>query len=263
MISAGFLSWEGYGGLAKLNSARFGINEPRFYRFWGKGGGLFSFEAKAKETDLYIRASKNLKKEAIESIIRHRKPIEDFIRLNPEFEKTLAPYPICDDMAPIVKEMVLAAEKVGVGPMAAVAGAVAEFVGRDLLKFCEEVIVENGGDIFIKVKKTINVGIYAADSPFTQRLSLKILPKETPIGICTSSGTVGPSLSFGTSDATVALSKSASLADACATAIGNLIKDETDIQKALGYAKAIEGLYGVVIIKGKKMGAWGNVRFSR
>ncbi|MCM8782571.1 MAG: UPF0280 family protein [Candidatus Omnitrophica bacterium] len=244
-------------------SNRFGIAQARFYRFWIKNKTLISFEAKVKETDLYIRASKDLQREAIDLIKRHRKPIEDFIGLNPAFEKTLVPYPLSIDMEPIIKDMVVATKKVNVGPMAAVAGAIAEYVGYDLLGQCEEVIVENGGDIFIKVKRPIKIGIYAADSPFTQRLVLKIEPEETPIGVCTSSGIVGPSLSFGLADAAIALSKSTSLADACATAIGNLIKTEDDIPKALEYAKGIDGLYGVVLIKGKKMGAWGNVKFLR
>lgn len=242
---------------------KFGINQPRFYRLWIKEGDFFSFEVKIKETDLHIRASMDLKKEALESIKRHRKPIENFIKLYPEFKKTLVPYPLSKDMAPIVKNMVLATEKVGVGPMAAVAGAIAEYVGWDLLKQCQEVIVENGGDIFIKVKRPIKIGIYAADSPFTNKLAFEIKPEETPLGICTSSGTVGPSLSFGRADAAIAFCKSATLADACATAIGNLIKDKTDIPKAIEYAKGINGLYGAVLIKGKKMGAWGNVRFTQ
>lgn len=166
-------------------------------------------------------------------------------------------------MAPIIMEMVDSCAKVGVGPMASVAGAVAEYVGRDLLVSCDEVIVENGGDIFIKVDRVIKVGVYAADSPFTGKISIEIDPQDTPLGICTSSGTVGPSLSFGTSDATIVLASSAAFSDACATAIGNLIKEESDIPAAVEYARSIEGLYGVALIKGKKMGAWGKIRFSQ
>lgn len=241
---------------------KFGIDQPRFYRFWARQKYLFSFEAKVKETDLYIRAPLDLKDEAIASINRHRGPIEDFINKNPDFQKTLEPYPFSEDMAPIIKDMVLATKKVGVGPMAAVAGAVAEYVGRDLLERCDEVIVENGGDIFLKVKRPIRIGIYAADSAFTKKISLEIRPKETPIGVCASSGTVGPSLSFGNADAAITLAASAAFADACATAVGNLVKQSSDIPKALEYAKGIDGLYGVVLIKGKKMGAWGKVKFS-
>lgn len=244
-----------------MEDIRFGVDQPRFYRFWMKKDDLASFDARVKETDLHIRASADLKREAIDSIKRHRGPLEEFIRVNPEFEKTLKPYPLKKGMAPIIRDMVLATKKVGVGPMAAVAGAVADYVGRDLLKKSKEIIVENGGDIFIKVKRPIKVGIYAADSPFTNKLSFEIGPGQTPLGVCTSSGTVGPSLSFGSSDATIILARTATFADACATAVGNLIKDESSIDRAIEYAKHIAGLYGVVVIKGKKLGVWGKVRF--
>jgi ApbE superfamily uncharacterized protein (UPF0280 family) len=244
-----------------MRDIKFGVNQPRFYRFWMKKDDLVSFEAGIKETDLYIRASSGLKKEALKAIERCRRPLEKFIKIHPDFEKTLTPYPLSKGMAPIIRNMVLAARRVGVGPMAAVAGAVADYVGRDLLKKCPEVIVENGGDIFIKIKRPIKIGIYAADSPFSSKLSFEIDPGQTPLGVCTSSGTVGPSLSFGSSDATIILAKTATFADACATAVGNLVKDESSIDKAIGYAKRIRGLQGVVIIKGKKLGVWGKVRF--
>ena len=245
-----------------MGEPRFGINKPRFYRYWVKEDDLVRFEAKVRETDLYISASAPLEKEAVRAIERHRKPIEDFNKAHPEFQKTLKAYPPTETMAPIVYDMAAAAAKVGVGPMAAIAGAIADYVGADLLKQCEEVIVENGGDIFIKVQRPLTIGIYAGDSPFTGKLALQIRPEETPLGICTSSGTVGPSLSFGTSDATVILAKTATFADACATAVGNIVKDEAAIEKAIERARDIDGIYGVVIIKGKKIGAWGNVRFA-
>jgi uncharacterized protein len=244
-----------------MRDIEFGVNQPRFYRFWIKEDDFSSFEVKVGETDLHIKASKSLKTAALASVKRHRKPIEDTIRADPEFGTTLAPYPLSKAMKPIVKGMVVAARKVGVGPMAAVAGAIAEYVGKDLLENCDEVIVENGGDVFIQVKRRIRIGIYAGPSPFTKRLAFDIKPEETPLGVCTSSGTVGPSLSLGASDATIALAKSTAFADACATAIGNLIKDENDIPGAIEYAKGIKGLYGLVLIKGKKLGAWGKVRF--
>ncbi|MDD5449482.1 MAG: UPF0280 family protein [Candidatus Omnitrophica bacterium] len=245
-----------------MRKIKFGVNQPRFYRFWMKQDTLFAFEAKVKETDLYIRADRELKKEAKDSIKRHRAPIEDFIRKNPGFQKTLKPYPVSRSMPPIIKDMAKAAEKAGVGPMAAVAGAIAEYVGRDLLKKCKEVIVENGGDIFIKVKRPVKIGIYAADSPFTNRLALKFEGRQTLLGVCASSGTVGPSLSFGKSDASIVIARSAVLADACATAAGNMIKKESDIPRAIKRAKKIAGIYGLVLIKGRSIGAWGKVKFD-
>ena len=153
----------------------------------------------------------------------------------PDLLTALVPFPVGDDAPAIARAMAEAAAKVNVGPMAAVAGAFAEFVGRDLLKYSPEVIVENGGDIFLKSTKSRLVGVYAGeDSPLTGQVALKIEPLDTPLGVCTSSGTVGHSLSFGKADAVVALSRSTALADAAATAIGNIVKAETDVQKALG-----------------------------
>jgi len=168
---------------------KFGINESRFYRLWTKGASFVSFEAKIKETDLYISACLDLSEQAIASIKRHRGPVEDYVRLHPDFQKTLVPYPLSPKMSPIIKTMVLSTKKAGVGPMAAVAGAIAEYVGRDLLKECDEVIVENGGDIFVSVKRPIKIGIYAGDSPYTGKLCLDVAPDEGPLGICASSGT--------------------------------------------------------------------------
>jgi len=242
--------------------ADFGLDQPRFYRLWGKADALVSFEAKYKETDLYIKCSKDLKKESLDSIKRHRHALEEFIKKHPKYKEALTPYPISADMAPIVREMARAAGRVGVGPMAAVAGAVAQYVGMDLLKRSDEVIVENGGDIFLKVKRDIKIGIFAADSPFTKKIAIQIRGTETPLGICTSSGTVGPSLSLGKSDAAIVLSKSTIFADACATAAGNMIKEKSDIEEVIEYAKGLEDIYGIILIKQDKMGVWGTVTLS-
>jgi hypothetical protein len=144
--------------------------------------------------------------------------------------------------------------------MAAVAGAIAEAVGKDLLAFSPEVIVENGGDIFLKISRKRLVGICAGQSSLTNKIALEIMPGETPLGICTSSGTMGHSLSLGSADAVIVLSPSTSLADAAATALGNVVKTADDIPQAIEKAQSIEGLRGVVIIVDDKMGVWGKVR---
>jgi hypothetical protein len=144
--------------------------------------------------------------------------------------------------------------------MAAVAGAVAEFVGRELLEFSPEIIVENGGDIFLKINRKRIVGIYAGDSPLTGKLGLEINPQDTPLGVCTSSGTVGHSLSFGKADAVVVMAGSATLADAAATAICNKVKKPDDINGAIEIGRNIAGLKGIVIIIGSSIGVWGDVK---
>ena len=237
--------------------------QPRYYRDWSKDRDLVSFNVMIKETDLYIRARRHLRDKALEIVQRQRTLLENYITRHPGFLTALEPFPVGDDAPAIARAMEAAGEKVGVGPMAAVAGAFAEFVGRELLRFSAEVIVENGGDIFLKTEKKRLVGIYAGESPYTGKIALQIKPADTPLGVCTSSGTVGHSLSFGKADAVIVLSPSTALADAAATAIGNIVKEETDIQKALDFARGVAGLLGVAVIINDKMGVWGKINLIR
>lgn len=223
---------------------------------------LVTFQVQVKETDLFVAAERNLYREALEAVLKYRNDLENFIQGSSFFKTSLAPFEVSDTAPLIVKEMALAAKKVNVGPMAAVAGAVAEFVGKDLLKYSEEVIVENGGDIFLKTLKPRKIAIYAGDSPLSNRIAIEIKPEQTPLGICTSAGTLGHSLSFGKADAVVVLSKSASLADAAATAIGNRVQEADDIEKGIVFAKGIKGISGVVIIKDDKIGIWGEIKIE-
>ena len=236
--------------------------QPRTYRHWIKDEDLVSFHVVARETDLYLRAQSNLKRETLRAIRECRSPLEQYIERYPAFLTALEPFPVAEDAPEMVREMAEAAQKVGVGPMAAVAGAIAQGVGRKLMVFSQEVILENGGDIFLNILKRRLVGVYAAESPFTGKLALQVEPEETPLGICTSSGTVGHSLSFGRADAVIVLSPSAALADAVATAIGNTVKDAADIPQGIEFAQSIEGLSGVLIIAGDEMGVWGKVKIS-
>ena len=234
--------------------------EPRTYRHWVKDEGLISFNVVVKETDLYIRALTNLRRKAYKLVLKYRSMMEEYIARNPSFLTSLKPLTVGKDAPCIIKEMARAASKAGVGPMASVAGAVAEFVGKELLALSPEIIVENGGDIFLRSLRKRMIGIYAGKSPLTGKIGLEINAEDTPLGICTSSGTVGHSLSFGQADAVIVLSKSATLADAAATAIGNLIVQPDDIPRGIELAKGIEGLKGVLIIKDDKLGLWGEVR---
>jgi len=237
--------------------------EPRHYRLWTKDKDLVSFNVVVKETDLFIHAKSNLKKKALEVVLKQRALLEGYIARHPKFAATLEPFCVGDDAPHIVKQMAEAAEKVGVGPMAAVAGALAEFVGKELLEFSPEVIVENGGDIFLKSLDSKLVGIYTGKPPYSGKIALKIEPGETPVGVCTSSGTVGHSLSFGKADAVIVISSSTPLADAAATAIGNLVTEEGDLDRGIEFARGIEGLSGVAIIKDDRMALWGQVKIVR
>ena len=237
--------------------------EPRTYRHWVKDKDLVSFNVVVKETDLYIRATTNLKRKALRLVLKYRDALERYIERHPSFLTSLEPIAVGDDAPHIVSEMAEAATKAGVGPMASVAGAIAEFVGSQLLAFSPEIIIENGGDIYLRSLKKRLIGIYAGKSPLTGKIGLEIDGQDTPMGICTSSGTVGHSLSFGKADAVVVLSQSATLADAAATAIGNLIIQPSDIPGGIEFAQSIDGLKGVVIIKDDKVGLWGEVKICQ
>jgi ApbE superfamily uncharacterized protein (UPF0280 family) len=210
-----------------------------------------------KETDLYILAQNALEHEAREAIIRLRQQLEAYINANPLFQTSLVPLPL-DPRAPrIVQEMLAAAQQAGVGPMAGVAGAIAAFVGAALLVFSPEVVVENGGDIFLKTGTARTIGIFAGASPLSMRVGITVPPVRQPLGVCTSSATVGPSLSLGKADAVCVISPSATLADAAATALGNLVRGKGDIEQALEAGRKIPGIEGAVIIVGNSLGAWG------
>lgn len=234
----------------------------RTYRELIRLNGLTYFSIMEKESDLYIGAHLDLSPEALRSLRYHRGLIENYIRLHDDFLRSFAPIPEDPLAPPIVREMISAAQKAKVGPMAAVAGALAEFVGKDLLNYSSEVIVENGGDLYLKANRPVEVGVFAGRSPLSEKLIIHLEEGDMPAGLCTSSGTVGPSVSFGTADAVCVLSSSATLADAAATAIGNMVKGTHDIERAIEAGKKIPGVKGILIVKGKHLGAWGDLKLK-
>jgi len=237
----------------------------RTYRYRHRQEDLIYFQVVVGETDLDIgvrreRFSPELVEKVTQIVRQCRVPLEEYIKRDPAFLKAHSPYDILPDAPPIVKEMAEAARIAGVGPMAAVAGAIAGRVGRVLTRFSRDVIVENGGDIYLRSTRLRRIGIYAGDSPFSHRLALEVRPPDTPLGICTSSGTVGHSLSYGIADAVVILSPSPALADAVATAAGNLVKDPGMVEQAVNFAASIPGVTGALVICRDRMAAWGRLK---
>ena len=232
----------------------------RSYRRQVNSRDLVNYEVTLKESDILISTKTNLAGEAKKILERHRSQIEQYIAQDPCFGKTLKPCKVKEGAPPIIKEMARAAFLAEVGPMAGVAGAISEFLGKDLGKLSSEVIVENGGDIFIKSKRKRRIGIFSGASFWSNRLSIEVRAEETPLGICTSSGKIGPSLSFGKADAVVVLSSSAILADTVATAIGNMIYCQSDISKGIAFGKKIEDVRGLLIVKDEHLGVWGKIR---
>lgn len=228
-----------------------------------------SYQCIVKETDLHISVdnesySAELAGFTEERILFYRNQLEEYLATDPDFRLSLRPYLVPLDAPAVVLSMTRAGNMAGVGPMAAVAGALAEFVGKELLRRVGQVIVENGGDIFLYAASPIRVVIFAGDrSKFSNRIALELDPREEPYGVCTSSGVVGPSLSFGKADAAVIISASAILSDAVATATANRIQAVEDLNAALEFARSIQGIEGALLIKDDKMAAWGKVKLVR
>jgi len=232
--------------------------EKRFYR-QSFTNNLVMFNVCVKETDLLIGCDTNLEKMAYKQIIKVRKILTEYIKENPDFITSLVPITQPKEQNKIIASMLKASKKANVGPFAAVAGAIAEYVGKKLKPYTNNVFIENGGDIYFDSTKDRKIGIYAGTSPLSGKLNILIKKEKFPIGICTSSGTIGHSLSFGKADAVVVLSKDTALADAVATKTCNEIKKVSDIQKAIESAIKINGIIGVLAIMGDKLGVIGDI----
>jgi hypothetical protein len=212
------------------------------------------------------RMNARILKEAEETarfaVLACRSQLEAQIRTLPEFLTSLIPIRMPTSCPPLIAEMVRAAELADVGPMAAVAGAVAENVGRILAQQFSEVLVENGGDIWMTGTRERTAGLFCGNSPLNGKLGLRLPAGGFPIGLCTSSGTIGHSLSFGRADAATVKAKTATLADAVATGFGNRLKAAEDIPAALEWASSIPGVLGLLAVVGDRMGAWGDMELT-
>ena len=246
-------------------SGRVYMKSRRFYRCLHQGKrGWVAFQVKHKETDLWIGAWQNLEKEALSEVLTCRHQLESYMARVPGFLGSLAPLPEDPMAPPLLRTMLSAAREAGVGPMASVAGAIAQAVGVALKPHSTSVIVENGGDCYLDMEEETTVGIYAGPrSPFSGKLGIRLAAGAFPLGVCTSSGTVGHSLSFGKADAVTVTARDAALADAAATSIGNIVKSPSQIGEALERAREITSLLGVFIAVKDKMGAWGDMELVR
>jgi len=230
----------------------------REYRKDAAPEGLVSFRVTIEQTDLWIAAQMDLTGRACESVRRHRSILEEYISGNPDFSGSLKPLDADAEVDGLVMEMIVAGKQVGIGPMSAVAGAIAEAVAKDLSPESPTVIVENGGDLYLLGNESRKVSIWSGGSTLTGRIGIVVHPGEG-LAVCTSSGTVGPSLSFGNADAATVLSASGALADAAATDLGNRVKSKEDIEPALEAVLGVEGVLGAVVVVGDAMGAAGDV----
>jgi ApbE superfamily uncharacterized protein (UPF0280 family) len=212
-----------------------------------------------KQTIVTVIADEEYHRVCLDAINRARADLELFISRDPYFQATLEPYACPADAPAIVKRMCDATAKVGVGPMAAVAGTIAEAAVEAMSRAgARYAIVDNGGDIAILNDETATIGIYAGESPI-KGLALEIPPRDRILGVCTSSGTVGPSISFGNADAALIISDDVALADAAATALGNRITDPGSLATAFDFLKKVPAVTGALGIIGDKMATYGKL----
>ncbi len=237
----------------------------REYRALISETGLLSTQVRIEETDLHVLAQDELREQVTDLILYCRSQLESYIVKYPGFSASLDPLPVDKTAPPLVRDMLSAGIACGVGPMAAVAGTVAEYVGKGLLAQGQpEVMIENGGDIFLSRNQDCSAAIFAGESPLSYKVGVEIKKEQMPFAVCTSSGTVGHSLSLGDADSVTVLARSTSLADAAATRLGNEVGAEkggkNGVARALEKAAEIEGITGVVVICGELMGAVGDVK---
>ncbi|MFO7748550.1 MAG: UPF0280 family protein [Desulfobacteraceae bacterium] len=237
--------------------------DNRTYRSRSRKEGLVPFTVTVKETNLHIQARQDLSDKAVKAVLECRNLLESYIFRCPGFAAAMNPVQPVFPTPKIAAEMIQAAARAKVGPMAAVAGAVSEFTGRALLNHSTEVIVENGGDIFMKLDKEAVFAIFAGNSPLSMKTGVRIARRDTPYALCTSSGTLGHSASFGRADAATVVADSCALADAAATALGNMVQNRSDIETAIETGRKIEGIQGIIIIKGKEIGLWGDLELVK
>jgi ApbE superfamily uncharacterized protein (UPF0280 family) len=235
----------------------------RSYRKKVSAQGFETFQVAVKETDLWVSAGRMLVAETRDLIFNFRHQIESYIQSHPDFLTTLQPYPEDPLAPPLVRTMIESTSVVGVGPMASVAGAIAESVGLGLLTLTDQVIVENGGDIFLKVNRPVTISVFAGNSPLSEKIGLLVSTKKMPLGVCTSSGTVGHSLSMGVADVACVIASTAALADGAATALGNRIHEKRDLNRIAPWASSIKGILGCLVILGDSMAAWGDVELVK
>lgn len=193
-------------------------------------------------------------------IVRQREILEAYVARHTEFKTSLVPLGLLDGAPEIAQAMVNAARLVGVGPMAGVAGAIAQRAAEAALKQgATEAIVENGGDIFAKSNQALLIGLHAGENSPVNKLAFRLEPEDMPRAVCSSSSRMGHSLSLGSCDLATVVARDAAIADAAATMACNLVREDHDMNKALEYITAIDGVDGALIANNGKVAILGTL----
>lgn len=236
-------------------------HQPRRYRRRVAAGDLVAFEVALAETDLLVLAERAMHEEARAAGRSARREVESHGALHAEFLRARRPLERPGNASGVVGAMYDAASVAGTGPMAAVAGAIAEAVARALSERGGDVVVENGGDVYMISGAERTVAIDAGDSPWRGRVALVLPPGEW--SVCTSSGTVGHSESAGRADAAVVAARDGALADAVATATANRVREPGEAQAAVEWALALDGVEHVLVVCGGELATAGRLQLRR
>ena len=232
--------------------------EERFYR--KSSLSKFSLEVAFKESDLFISTDTQIDKEKVQSILqKYYNQIEGYTKKNSLFLSSLSPIEEDESSPPIVLDMIQTSYLTGIGPFSSVAGAIAQYVGLEILKEAAEVIIENGGDIFLKINEDKRLGVYLGERTEPKNLTLKISKREDTFGIASSSAYFGHSLNLGRADLVTIIAKDAIIADGFATSLSNRIQKETDADQVIAIAKDSPYIEGILISFEGKLYLWGDI----
>lgn len=235
----------------------------RFYRPDRNANGEISFQVVVEETDLFVTAERDLRAETAELVRTLRGQIKTAGELTPAFLPSLVPVAVPPGSPPVVQDMAWAGRLFNVGPMAAVAGAIAQRVADALAPLSPNVLVENGGDCYFHSTRERHVALLA-DPESGSALAARLSPEEFPVSLCSSSGRIGHSLSLGVSDLVTVKAKSGAAADAAATALGNLVRGGGDVALAVRRAQELAplGVLGVFIQCQGRVAVWGEMELA-
>lgn len=195
-----------------------------------------------------------------EAVVAERRKLEQYIARHPEFGTALAPVVLFDEAPEVARRMAAAADHTGLGPMASVAGTLAQLGAEAAMAAgYREAIVENGGDIYVHSDTIVTIALYAGDNTIANKLAFRIAPRDSPLALCSSSARMGHSLSFGRCDLATVTAQDGALADSAVTLTCNLIRSEHDLVPVLNDVGSIPGVVGIFAVHNGKIGMWGHL----
>ena len=225
---------------------------------------LFSLHLVYKQTDMWLKTEGEPDRQEVETYLKQAyEDIEAYIACDSNFLSSLHPYEVGETAPEIVKVMSEHASKANVGPMAGIAGVIAEYIGRRLSSRHRIILCNNGGDIYYESPEEQWILLNAPGSPFHNQIKICVPSAIKGKGLCTSSGTSGHSVNMGRAYAVSILAGNACSADVWATAMSNQIRSHEDIDRILSLCKEQDDIEGVVILVDNYLGIWGDIRLSR